>query len=126
MHMPKQPVMSLTKRFTFDSAHFLPGYQGKCSQLHGHTYQLEITVAANVDEETGMIIDFTHIKRLVEEEVLEELDHKNLNDVIRKPTAENTVIWIRNKLLKKIEQEGVSLKRIRLWETPSSYVTMEL
>lgn len=126
-------TISVTKIFEFEAAHRLPHHKGKCCNLHGHTYKLEVEVAARVvdfyaandpgevrGEITGMVIDFGNLKNIVKE-TIDELDHKMLNDIggIFKeyPTAENICLWVRNK----IKAEGISPCRIRLWETSTSY-----
>lgn len=112
--------MKITKRFTFDAAHHLPNYVGKCKQLHGHTYVLEVTITGDVDPYTGMVIDFANLKGTVNAKALAYLDHKLLNDIIENPTAENIIQWIYGKVKPHINQE-VSMK---LWETQDSYVEL--
>lgn len=90
-------MMQVTKEFTFDSAHFLPRYYGKCEKMHGHTYRLLVTVEGEVGE-NGLVIDFVILKKIVKERVLNKLDHQVLNDVLDVPSAENTAIWIWNQL----------------------------
>ena len=109
--------MLLTKEFTFDAAHKLDWYQGKCKDLHGHMYRLHVTVTGEVDK-NGIIIDFADLKKIVNEKALDFLDHKNLNDVMDNPTAENIAIWIWDKL-----KDDLSLHEVKLWETPTSFVT---
>ncbi len=89
--------MQVTKEFTFDSAHFLPRYYGKCEKMHGHTYKLLVTVEGAVGE-NGLVIDFVILKKIVKERVLNQLDHQVLNDVLDIPSAENTAIWIWDQL----------------------------
>lgn len=85
--------MFVTKGFTFDAAHALTQYYGKCENLHGHTYRLEVTVEGPVHE-NGMVVDFVLLKRIVKRVVLSQLDHKNLNDHFENPSAENIATWI--------------------------------
>lgn len=85
--------MKITREFTFDSAHQLTDYYGKCERMHGHTYRLQITLEGEV-QENGMIIDFVLLKRIVKKHVLDILDHQVLNDILKNPSAENLVIWI--------------------------------
>jgi 6-pyruvoyltetrahydropterin/6-carboxytetrahydropterin synthase len=80
--------MFITKKFTFDAAHYLPSYNGKCEHLHGHTYALNIKVQGEPDTE-GLVIDFAKLKKLVQELVLSKLDHALLNDIMPNPSAEN-------------------------------------
>ncbi len=90
--------MQVTKEFTFDSAHFLPNYYGKCERMHGHTFKLLVTVEGPVGE-NGMAFDFVILKKIVTEKVIDKLDHHVLNDFIECPSAENLAIWIWNHLV---------------------------
>jgi len=109
--------MTVSKTFEFDFAHFLPNYLGKCRKLHGHRGRLLIEIEDYVNPETGMVMDFVEINKVIKEEIVNELDHSFLNRIIKKPTAENIVKWIWEKL----EFSGFNnLKRIKFWETPSS------
>ena len=110
--------MLVSKQFTFDSAHFLPKYHGKCEKMHGHTYKLHVTIDPPVNEETGLAFDFVKLKKIVKNEVIEKLDHNNLNDIMPIPSAENIAIWIWEKLKKLLP-----LHEIKVWETPTSFVT---
>lgn len=114
--------MIVSKRFSFEAAHNLLNYVGKCKDLHGHTFQLEVAIEGNVNSETDMILDFKILKQIVTDEVIEALDHKYLNDVVApiNPTAENLIVWIWNRIEPKLRTLQYSLKYIRLWETPTS------
>lgn len=109
-------MITVTKIFTFDSAHHLPFHKGKCKNLHGHTYKLEVTVCGRPDE-NGMLIDFGDLKKIVSEKIIEKYDHKNLNEFFEHPTAEIMVGSIALELAETIP--GIS--KVRLWETPTSY-----
>jgi len=85
--------MFVTKIFTFDSAHFLTDYYGKCERMHGHTYTLEVTLEGDV-QSNGLIIDFVVLKRIVKKHILDKLDHQLLNDVIENPSAERVIVWM--------------------------------
>jgi len=85
--------MFVSKEFTFDSAHFLTKYYGKCERLHGHTYKLRVTLEGKVQSH-GLVIDFVVLKRMVKKHVLDKLDHQLLNDVIENPSGERVVQWI--------------------------------
>jgi len=93
--------MELYKDFRFEAAHLLPKVpQGhKCARLHGHSYQVRITIEGEVNPETGWIMDFDVIKQAFEP-LLEQLDHHYLNEIegLENPTSENLAIWIWNKL----------------------------
>lgn len=100
--------MLVTRKFTFDSAHYLTDYYGKCERIHGHTYKLEVTLEGNV-QSNGLVIDFVLLKRIVQKNVLAKLDHQNLNDIIENPTAERVVMWIWEQLkdIQKLLQEEI-------------------
>lgn len=122
-------VIKLTKSFTFDSAHFLPDHKGKCSNMHGHTYRLEVTVVRdngkliNGGSDDGMVIDFSDLKDVVKAEVIDKIDHKVLNEVLPfRTTAENMAAHIFCVLTDKLQLRGVNIDKIKLWETPDSYV----
>lgn len=108
--------MKVCKIFTFDAAHFLPNHPGKCRNLHGHTYKLEVELEGPINPETGMVMDFGDLKQEVGG-VLDKLDHHYLNDIWENPTAEQMSIGIKNELL----EMGLPVNRIRLWETATSY-----
>lgn len=145
--------MLITRQFTFDSAHQLTDYYGKCESMHGHTYKLQVTLEGEV-QKNGLVIDFVVLKRIVKKHVLDMLDHKVLNDVVKNPSAENLVVWIWDRLkdlqkllheevndpnlaehIKKIlrdDSEGLQktefdkalrLYEVKLWETPNSWIT---
>ncbi len=111
----------LTKEFKFDSAHNLIMYHGKCEKLHGHTYRLAVTVSGEKNKE-DMIIDFSFIKDMVKEKILNKLDHAYINDFIAQPTAENISQWIYNELKESLIGVNYKLYEITLWETENNYV----
>ncbi len=111
--------MRLDVEFHFAAAHRLPRYEGPCVRLHGHNYRLVVTVEGDVDPGTGMIADFGEIKRVVQEQVLARADHRDLNDVLANPTAENIARWVWEAL----EAPLPGLAEVRLWEIPDSCVT---
>jgi 6-pyruvoyltetrahydropterin/6-carboxytetrahydropterin synthase len=111
--------MRLDVEFTFAAAHRLPRYEGPCFRMHGHNYRFFVAVEGEVDPRTGMIADFGDIKRAVQEHVLARADHRNLNDVLDNPTAENIARWIWEELDGRIP----GLAEVRLYEIPDSCVT---
>lgn len=122
--------VAVTKEFTFDAAHHLHCYEGKCKSLHGHTYKLVITMSGFVND-IGIVVDFGDIKRIFNEEIKNKLDHRYLNEVLpnMNTTAENMIVWIWEQLDMKLQQEGVKekgtrLESLTLYETPTSYATV--
>ena len=110
--------MLITKKFIFDSAHKLKNYKGKCKNLHGHTYVLYVTVDGKINKKSGMVMDFSEIKKVVERRVIVILDHNYINKIIKQPTAENISVWAWNQIKKYLK-----VYKIELWETPDSFVT---
>jgi len=120
-------VLTVTKRFKFDAAHRLPNHGGKCHQLHGHTYHLEVTVTGSLDSDDGsvtkgMIIDFHDLGVLVKTNFINKYDHGYLNDHFDNPTAENMVLYIGQKL-HSLLPSGVTLVSCKLWETEDCFAT---
>ena len=135
----------LTRRFAFEMAHALHGYDGPCRNIHGHSYVLEVSVAGIPLEDAshpknGMVLDFAEMKRLVHEHILSRVDHslvlsdrtstgdlgwmeKNFGKVITtpfQPTCENLLIDIVI-ALKKLLPPEVQLVRVKLQETASAW-----
>ncbi len=117
--------VSVTKSFTFDAAHSLTDYKGLCANLHGHTYKCEVTISGVRDKKSGMIIDFKNLKAIINETVMMKFDHQHINDkVTYNPTAENMVVDIANMFIGNL-QEDLTLRKVKLWETPDSSATWE-
>lgn len=136
----------ITKQFSFETGHALYGYDGKCKNVHGHSYKLFVTVIGSpiTDQNNvkyGMVIDFTDLKKIVKEEVVDVFDHatvfnkntphielaKELKDrehhvilVDYQPTSENMVIDFVQKISSRLP-EGIKLFSLRLQETDSSF-----
>ena len=119
------PYATLTRIFTFESAHHLPNHLGKCARLHGHSYRLEVAIRGPLIEtagasDEGMVLDLVDLKRFVQEAVIERLDHQNLNEVLPcRTTVENIAHWTWSQLSPAL---GDLLFRLRLWETATGYV----
>lgn len=105
--------MRVRRQFDFEAAHRLPQHPGKCRELHGHSYRLVVSVERDVDPDSGMAIDFSDLKDVVRREVVEVLDHRDVNDLIDNPTAEVMAIWIWNRLARSLP----GLDEVELWET---------
>ena len=128
----------VTRRLHFAAAHRLGRSDwseaenarvfGDCSNpnWHGHNYELDVTVEGEVDPDTGFVMDLKALKALVQNRVVADLDHRNLNldvdwlDGIN-PTTEQLVVAIWRRLEGSIP-DGVRLERLVLWETPRNYV----
>lgn len=141
--------MKITKEITFDSAHMLSNYNGKCNNLHGHTYKLQIEVEGNINPKTCMLIDFNELKEIINNNIMQKFDHalifsaperreeaeealykwaKKYNKKYYvmshgKTTCELMAPEIKNILYKNLGgcDCGFDVK-VRLWETPTSFV----
>ena len=111
---------TIVKKIEFEAAHYLPkgSYRGKCNDIHGHSYKCEIGVSDDINQKTGMVMDFSELKYSIEK-CINQLDHKLLNDIIVNPTVENIIRWIWKYLAK--EEYIRNLSFIKLWETSSCY-----
>ena len=136
----------ITKLFTFETGHALYGYDGKCKNVHGHSYKLAVTVIGSPITQKnaiklGMVIDFGDLKKIVKEEVVDVFDHVSVfnkntphvelakelenrgHQVILldyQPTSENMVIDFADKIKNRLP-ENIQLHSLRLSETESSY-----
>jgi 6-pyruvoyltetrahydropterin/6-carboxytetrahydropterin synthase len=96
--------VTLTREAKFDAAHFLPNHRSKCSQIHGHTWLLRLSVRGPVQPldsfkaEQGMVVEMEAIKNWLKL-LVAELDHRLLNDIIEYPTTEQVLLWIANKAM---------------------------
>jgi len=139
-------TIRITKKFTFETGHALYGYDGKCKNVHGHSYQLFVTVSGQPisDQENvkfGMVIDFGDLKKIVNEEIVNVFDHatvfnkntphvelaKELLDrghevllVDYQPTSEMMVIDFADKIKKRLPK-NIALHSLKLQETATSY-----
>jgi 6-pyruvoyltetrahydropterin/6-carboxytetrahydropterin synthase len=136
----------ITKQFSFETGHALYGYDGKCKNVHGHSYKLSVTVIGTPITDTlnvkfGMVIDFTDLKKIVKEEIVDLFDHatvfnkntphvelaKELSDrghhvilVDYQPTSENMVIDFARKIKDRLPNE-IKLHSLKLQETETSF-----
>jgi 6-pyruvoyltetrahydropterin/6-carboxytetrahydropterin synthase len=97
--------VKLKKTFDFEAAHRLPGMpEGhKCRRLHGHSFRFDVVIEGEVNPESGLLIDYTDVKRLVKP-LVERLDHYYLNEIpgLENPTSENLARWIYDNVKKEI------------------------
>jgi len=113
------------RQFSFDCAHELPNHNGKCRNLHGHTYNLEVEYRGPIVStlglsDSGMVVDFGAVKENINRLIIDRLDHKYLNDEIPfRPTCENLVRFIFRLL--QGAPNGSKLWKVRLWESPESW-----
>lgn len=116
--------MEITRIFTFSAAHHLTQYKGVCERPHGHTYRLAVTVEGPI-RKNGLVIDFVELKKIVEEKIISKLDHEDLNNIFKNPSAENIAMWIWKQLKNSFKKHKVKLDEIKLWEGDNTYVSYE-
>ncbi len=139
-------VIRLTKEFSFEMSHVLEGYDGPCSQIHGHSYRLFVTVKGipssdHADPKLGMVLDFGVLKKIVGRLVVDRFDHalmiretvenadliaalrRRFSRVITvpyQPTCENVIAWIASAVAPELPAGG-QLYSLRLHETATSF-----
>jgi queuosine biosynthesis protein QueD len=113
--------MLLRREFSFDAAHNLVEYHGKCERLHGHTYTLAVEIEGTPNRE-GMIVDFIEVRRIVDDEIISKFDHSYLNDIVPQPSAENLARWVFERLDPLLRGPNYALRAVQLWESPRSSV----
>ena len=113
-------MYELTVKGHFDSAHALRGYPGECRNLHGHTWDVEVTVQGEQLDDIEIVYDFKRLKADLAT-VLDEYDHAYLNEVppfdSLSPTAENLARVVYDRLFKVVGDE-VTVKEVAVWESP--------
>lgn len=136
----------ITKQFSFETGHALYGYDGKCKNVHGHSYKLSVTVIGkpitdNTNVKFGMVIDFTDLKKIVREEIVDLFDHATVfnqntphvelaKELINRghhviladyqPTSENMVVDFANKIKNRLPA-NIQLHSLKLQETETSF-----
>ena len=112
---------------TFAAGHALRNYHGKCENVHGHNYRVQVTLEGAELDAAGLLVDFVHIKKLMRE-VIERLDHRYLNDVppfdALNPSAENMARYLYEEMSKGLAAgTAVRLSAVKLWETDTASAT---
>jgi 6-pyruvoyltetrahydropterin/6-carboxytetrahydropterin synthase len=136
----------ITKEFSFETGHALYGYDGKCKNVHGHSYKLSVTVIGvpisdRSNVKFGMVIDFSDLKKIVKEEIVDHFDHATVfnqttphielaNELINRghhvilvdyqPTSENMVVDFAQKIKDRLPK-NIELHSLKLQETETSY-----
>ena len=142
----KEKLMRITRHEEFETAHLLPGYNGGCGNLHGHSYKIEVTVEGTQNIAFDMVMDFKDLKQAIKEvvpdhrfvyadgdkiseEIAKVLDLYNIQ-YVRYPfytTAENMVGYfaelIDNYIKGELNYPEVNVVEVKLWETTNSYAT---
>ena len=114
----------------FSSAHQLRGYRGKCENLHGHNYKIEIYARGRELDNIGLLVDFVELKAAADE-IVNYLDHRNINelppfDEELNPSAENLARYILERVAHRVGDKRVQVYKVRCFETPTSVATYQV
>ncbi len=118
-------MFEVSVEHTFAAGHALRNYRGKCENVHGHNYRVQVLVRGEKLDEVGMLADFTVLKKLLRE-VSEPLDHVFVNDIepfiTVNPTAENMAKYVCEKMQEGLKLDnGAKVAEVKLWETDIQY-----
>ena len=114
---------------SFAAAHNLINYQGDCENLHGHNWRVEVVVAAKELDKAGLGIDFKILKKQTNS-LLDELDHKYLNDLTPfindSPSSENISRYLFGRLSETLNNENITVEKINVWESENACASYSL
>jgi 6-pyruvoyltetrahydropterin/6-carboxytetrahydropterin synthase len=114
---------------SFAAAHNLINYQGDCENLHGHNWRVEVVVAAKELDKAGLGIDFKILKKQTNS-LLDELDHKYLNDLTPfkndSPSSENISRYLFERLSETLNNENITVEKINVWESENACASYTL
>ena len=107
----------------FSAAHYLRNYHGRCENLHGHNWKIEVTASSDKLDEAGIALDFSILKKKTKA-ILQKLDHRHLNDIApfteTNPSSENIALFLFNLLSEDLNDFPVTLTRVTVWESENS------
>ncbi|GAB4484407.1 MAG: 6-carboxytetrahydropterin synthase QueD [Thermodesulfovibrionales bacterium] len=119
-------MYELNVEISFAAAHQLRGYKGKCENMHGHNWRVQVSVVADMLNEIDIAIDFHDLKRMARE-VVAPLDHAYLNDIFpfteKNPSSENIAKWIYDSMRKKISNDIIRVASVTVWESDTASAT---
>ena len=121
--VPQRAMLTVCKRFEFEAAHRLEGYDGPCACWHGHSYRLDVEVGGSLQPDSHMLVDFAELKRVVHETILCHVDHSDLTSLFDHTTAEAIVCDLGCVLVSVCARTWPHawIRRIRLYETRTSF-----
>ena len=119
-------MFEITVEYSFAAGHALRGYKGKCENVHGHNYKVQVTVAGEQLNPTGLFMDFVELRAAIKAAV-ERLDHRFLNDLPPfdqlNPSAENLAKYFWEKIEPQAQAQGVRVEAVTIWETDITSAT---
>ena len=121
-------MWTVAKDFRFAAAHQIPGHQGGCQNLHGHSYRVRVHVQARALDRLGMVVDFADLKHVMEQ-VIGPFDHRFLNEVppfdTRNTTAELLAQHVFDEVAIRLDDDRVRVVRVEVWESDSACAVYE-
>ncbi|MRR16477.1 MAG: 6-carboxytetrahydropterin synthase QueD, partial [Deltaproteobacteria bacterium] len=119
-------MFEVTISKSFSAAHLLAEIGGKCEELHGHNFKVEVTVGANQLTNEGVLIDFRLVKKWLKE-ILDQMDHQHLNELPffkgQNPSSENIAYYVFHEMKIRVKEAGVRVFQVKVWESENSAVT---
>ena len=115
------PKASITKKLVFDSAHYITDHEGKCKNLHGGRYDIEISIKDRIDPMTGFVIDYSLIKNITKNLVINKFDHKTLNLTCPELSWRSSTEFLAIVIWEILIEYLPNLKKIKIYETETSY-----
>ena len=114
----------------FSSAHQLRGYKGKCENLHGHNYKIEIFAKGAELNNIGLLIDFVDLKKAADD-VVKYFDHRNINelppfDKELNPSAEHLAGYFLHEVGRQVNDDRIKVYKVRVWETDNCSATYQI
>lgn len=119
-------MFEISAEYTFAAGHALRGYKGKCENVHGHNYKVQVTVAGENLNSIGLLMDFVDLRAAIKT-LVDRLDHRFLNDLppfdVLNPSAENMAKYFYDGLEPQVRQQGNRVSAVRVWETDTTSAT---
>lgn len=119
-------MFEISAEYSFAAGHALRGYKGKCENIHGHNYKVQVTVAGERLNSIGLLMDFVDLRAAIKA-VADRLDHRFLNDLPPfdqlNPSAENLAKYFCDGLDLQVREQGLRVRAVTVWETDTTSAT---
>jgi 6-pyruvoyltetrahydropterin/6-carboxytetrahydropterin synthase len=119
-------MFEVSVEYTFAAGHALRGYKGKCENVHGHNYKVQVTVGGEQLDSAGLLLDFVELRKALKG-LVERLDHRFLNDLEPfdklNPSAENIAKYFCDELGPQIRDRALEILAVKVWETETTSAT---
>ena len=119
-------MFEITVEETFAAGHALRNYHGRCENVHGHNYKVQVTVSGPELDSAGLLVDFVELKKVMHE-VVDRMDHQFLNEVppfdVLNPSAENMARYIFDEIGARMKAGSARIAAVKLWETDTASAT---